>query len=239
MDMEFDEVQAKQSFEALEPEARALDEALLVPVRVDLRRAARQGLALAQLVAQPEQQARFALVPAELFDASHLSRVGALSWALWYTTQARASAEQAERGARVGEELLTEARDLKETMWKTLEFYVGDAPEVARELQSIRAGKGYQDLASDLSRLATLYETHSAHLSSDTKRYKPTDHERARSLAGQLLREISPPEREAWTQIQARVWTLFLKSYQEVRATGAYVWRAEEAKAGLFSSPFV
>ena len=239
MELEFDEAQAKRAFESLEPEARALEDALVAPVRVDLRRAARQGLTLAQLVAQPEQQARFAKLPSDLFDPSHLERLVLASWALWYTTQARASSEQAERGIRMPEALLAESRELKEAMWKTLEFYVGDAPEVARELQSIRAGKGYQDLASDLSRLATLYETHSASLSSDTKRYKPTDHERARSLAGQLLRELSAPEGETWTQLQARIWTLFLRSYQEIRATGAYLWRAEPAKAEQFTSPFV
>jgi hypothetical protein len=223
MELEFDEAQAKRAFESLEPEARALEDALVAPVRVDLRRAARQGLTLAQLVAQPEQQARFAKLPSDLFDPSHLERLVLASWALWYTTQARASSEQAERGIRMPEALLAESRELKEAMWKTLEFYVGDAPEVAR----------------DLSRLATLYETHSAPLSSDTKRYKPTDHERARSLAGQLLRELSAPEGETWTQLQARIWTLFLRSYQEIRATGAYLWRAEPAKAEQFTSPFV
>jgi hypothetical protein len=32
---------------------------------------------------------------------------------------------------------------------------------------------------------------------------------------------------------------MFLRSYQEIRATSAYLWRAEPAKAEQFTSPFV
>lgn len=173
------------------------------------------------------------------FEENYIENLRPLAWAAWHCNVQLEAASAGERVARVDRTLLERATARRERMLSVLDYHLGDEPAVARELSAIRSGTGYTDLASDLSRLAPIYEARAAELAADRRRYVATDARDARSDAQAILQSLAVAETDSvahWRDQLDRSWTALLEAYDELRAAATWLWRHEPRVLGLFES---
>ena len=132
-----------------------------------------------------------------------------------------------ENQVKVSPALVDEALTHKGKLVNMVEYQLGDDPEVALELASIKSGTGYFDVASDLTRLARAVETHKAILELDLKHYQPDDAPRAMRVAKLVVDELGQADTrdKAWNERYAKVWAVLCHYYNEVTVTGQYIFR--------------
>ncbi len=126
-------------------------------------------------------------------------------------------------------------------MQTVCEYHLSDDREMKPLLDLLRPGTGHRDLARDLNGYAKIYEARHAVVSADTKHYRPGDAARAKELAMQIFEALSDAmshdAREAYSA-HVRSWTLAFRRYEEVRAAGLWLFRADPARDELFPSLF-
>jgi hypothetical protein len=205
--------------------------------RIDIAAAAIYAVSIGRQVKQPELYARFASLPAREFDLRHIDDLEALARATWYARVEQDTAAASTREAKLPIDLVDQATAVKERMLKCTAYYFDGTP-LQKEVDDIRSGTGYRDLASDLSRLARLYVDHAAALSGDTKNYRATDAADAARLAGRIIEELGAAgtaEERRRADITARVWVLLLEVYGEVADTGRWLLRHEGGETRFVS----
>jgi hypothetical protein len=116
-------------------------------------------------------------------------------------------------------------------MLHVLSYHFMSNKGVMAELDSIRQGSGYLDLAMDLSRLARLYHAHRVTLRHDKAHYRTTDQRDALELSKSITTALKSAENPAarWSDMQARAWTLLRRIYEEVAAGGRFLHRRTDA----------
>lgn len=217
---------ARLAFESLLPLLDALSELRRANTNVD--KATITAASIGRMVKQPEVHARFTALPATDFDIGHVDRLEAAALATWHTIIKLRSAEVQSSGAKLPEDTLAEATEVKQRMMRVLTYHLGDDDEVAAELADIRAGAGYVDLANDLMRLAALYEQHAEALAADTRHYHAEDSIAAKRLAHTMVQVLGDgryDDAAYWTEYHARAWTLLVNTYDEVSSTGRWLYR--------------
>lgn len=222
---EYNAATAQRAFDALKPRMDAIPPERVASANIDLRIAATTALAVERFVNIPEVFQRFASLPRKEFDPVHIENLGPSAWALWYARTQYLSAS-AGTDARLPMSLVQHATDLKVRMLRVLEYHTDEAAELA----SIRAGTGYYDLATDLSRLAALYDKHKGTIQDDRRYYRAGDKKDATTTANriiELLGEAFDGDAKTWARWQARAWTLLQEAYDEVRAAGLWLFRHE------------
>ena len=160
---------------------------------------------------------------------------------LYALAEARA-AGALESEALIAPEVAAEAAELEARMQALCEYHFGDDPEIRPELDRLRPGVGHRDLANDLLGYARIYELRAAVVKADSKYHRATDAARARELAGlfiQALSAASTPRARAAFAAYARAWTVLSRRYEEVRAAGLWLFRADATREDRFPSLFV
>ena len=228
----------RKAFEELRP---LLDEQTdLRPIRVDVGKAAALIAAAGRMVQKPEIRARFAEVPPQMFDIRHIERLERSGLALWYAAVQRKRAAVGASRSPLPANLVTDAVATKQRMMKVVRYHVGDDPAVAAELADISAGQGYADLSADLLRLVPFYEIHEELLRRDPTHYRADDRVRAATLAQRILECLgdgATGEDQMWREYVQRAWTFAVNTYEEVAATGRWLYR-HEGGAEMFPSLF-
>ncbi|HEX2574101.1 MAG TPA: hypothetical protein VH877_31435 [Polyangia bacterium] len=182
----------KADLERLMPRILAVPRERAVLPRIDIAAAAIHAVSIGRQVKQPELYARFASLPAREFDIRHVDDLESLARATWYARVEQDTADATSREAKLPVDLVDLATAVKERMLKCAAYYFDGTP-LQKEVDDIRSGTGYRDLASDLSRLARLYVDHAAVLSGDTKNYRASDAaDAARLAAGSSTSSASP-----------------------------------------------
>jgi hypothetical protein len=105
----------------------------------------------------------------------------------------------------------------------------------------IRSGQGYFDTASDLTRLAALYDEHAAVLAIDQRLHDAGDAAAARKNAETILRSLAEgrcADEQHWQAEVTRAWAALLTSYDEVRAAATWIYRADPQLKERFPSLF-
>lgn len=220
---------AQAAFQAVLPRIKALSEDAILQVSVDLQQVAIKVLSVAAFVAEPDTTARFGLLHQKLFDPQHLADLRPFALAAAYAFDMLQSARAQSTEAKVPVPLADGATKLKGRMLKCADYHFEDDPVLGKEIQDIRIGTGYRDLASDLNRLAKLYDDNSAALEHDKKHYRPGDAAEAKKLAAKILHELGvaqSAEEQKWTDTNARIWTLLRTAYDEVQWAGQFLFRA-------------
>lgn len=118
-------------------------------------------------------------------------------------------------------------------MQRVLAYNLDHLDDVAARLASIRARTGYLDLAHDLARLSGLYLEHAPVLAMDVRHYQASDAATASKLAQaiyQVLGDGLPSDAPYWREYLGRAWTLLVVTYDEVCATGRWLFRARNGK---------
>jgi hypothetical protein len=123
---------------------------------------------------------------------------------------------------------------MKQRMLKVLEYNLDHLDDVTLRLDDIRPRRGYLDLPHVLLRLAAMYQEHAVALAADVRRYRADDAVTAGLLAleiQQVLGDGLPSEARTWAEHLSRVWTLLVVTYDEVSATGRWLFRRRNGKA--------
>ena len=138
-------------------------------------------------ISDATQRARFVALPAAELDLRQLERYAGLVAAADAAATAYVGVTAEEGEALVPVSTAQRAIETRARMFKCVEYNVADSNDaVRRQLDEIRAGHGYRDLASDLAALAVLYADHDALVRVDTKGHRATDAADALALAAEL-----------------------------------------------------
>lgn len=227
-DPSFDPEAAEKAFEALRPRAQALPRSALALLNVDLQEASIAVQAVARFTAEPEARARFALLDSKLLDPAHLKDLTPLALAAAHAYVELQSARDQSSEAKLPVALVDTATEIKARMLDLTDYHFKRHGKLNREVAAIRAGTGYKDLASDLVRLAKLYDDHKATISSDKVNYQAGDASQARKLAAEIMHQLGEAqsaEEKKWVDLATRLWTLLRGAYAEVQAAGLFLYR--------------
>jgi hypothetical protein len=221
---------ARMAFDATVPLLDAQTEIRRANTRVD--KCIVHSAATGRIVQQPDVLTRFASLPAAEFDVQHVLRLEQISLAAWHARLSLRSA-LVTAGIKIPESVMNDGMALKQLMFKVVEYNLGHDEDVAAELRDIREGTGYVDLASDLVRLAALYQAHAEALAADVRHYKTTDADLAGRTA-QAIHQVLGDGRNVsaryWSNYQTRAWSLMVITYGEVSAAGRWLFRHENGE---------
>lgn len=237
----YDPAAGKKALEALAPELDRLAEAELTTVRMDVEAATYAALGVVGFVSSPDVRARFARLPREEFDVTHVDELELACFAALHALAEARAAGALETEARLPVALVTEALEVEARMQALCEYQLADDPAIKPELDRLRPGTGHRDLANDLLGYARIYELRADVVKADPKHYRADDAARARELAGAMIQKLStamtPRARQAFDRY-VRVWTLLCLHYEEVRAAALWLWRKSSRIQERFPSLF-
>jgi hypothetical protein len=227
-----DPSKARLAFEEISPLLSTQTE--LRRANTDVDKAVVVAASVGRMVKQPEMLTEFAALPGHRFDVVHALRLESAALATWHAVLQARNAAAVTSGVKIPDDVMAAAAALKLTMLKVLDYYFGHLPDMFKVLGSIREGTGYVDLASDLGRLSDLYQAHATTLVVDTVRYKATDREAAGRLAQaihQVLGDGRHSDARYWSDTVGQAWSLLVSTYDEVSATGRWLFRHEDGEA--------
>ena len=107
--------------------------------------------------------------------------------------------------AKVPAKLVQEALTLRARLRALVEYWLSDDPLEARELEDIRGGVGYEDLASDLVRYAAMIRRHLELLAGDRKNYREDDPAEADRIAAELRASLAEGESNSAVAAELRL----------------------------------
>ncbi|HCF59337.1 MAG TPA: hypothetical protein DFS52_15260 [Myxococcales bacterium] len=228
----------KAAFEMLLPRYRAVLAHMLLPVRVDVLRAALFALGVAQKVNEPQRRVLFAKLPSDLFDITLLDLLEPAARGAMYARAEVATAEALASEAKLPAATVQEALQVRERMLRVAGYHLSDDEEISKLIANIRAGTGYTDLAEDLWRLSQLYRDHAALLSRDPSHYNAADPDTAERIAKTIQDELGiggVPKRNDQRDILERAWTVLLTTYESIAKPGRWLL-ADDGGEQLFIS---
>jgi len=237
----YDHDEGRTALAALQPELEKIKDTELITIRVDVETALLACLAVAGYAQSPGVHAQFARLPKEHFDMAAVDGLGQACSAALFALKAAKKSGVLESEAIIPAEIANEAAEVEGRMQPVCEYLLSDDPEIRPVLDQLRPGTGHRDLANDLIGYAEIYESRHDVVSRDPKHFRPGDAARAKVLAKAILKAISASmshdEREAYLAY-VRSWTLVYRRYEEVRAAGLWLFRADAAKDARFPSLF-
>lgn len=223
---------AEKAFAVFKPRMLALDADKLAPQSVDLEKVAVLVAAIGRWVKEKEPRERFASLPKKHFDQAHVEELEAIALSAWHAAIELRTANIGKSEAKLPVPLVMEATALRARMTALAAYNFGDDAVDGPEIEDIKVGTGYTDLASDLVRLRKLFLKHLDAVKLDRKNYQGGDEELAGRLAHAILKELGEAKNQQqkhWADLTARAWTLLVQVYDEVSAAGAWLWRKESA----------
>ncbi|HSO00381.1 MAG TPA: hypothetical protein VLS89_18945 [Candidatus Nanopelagicales bacterium] len=222
---------ALKAYNATLPRLETLSKDSYVTLSVDPRDASVIALSVSRFIADPAVRARFDLLHADVFDPQHLTDLPLFALALYHAHTLLQGARSGATEARLPVGLADEATEVKARMLDLCDYNFRRDARVSAEVAAIRRGTGYKDLASDLSRLAQIYQDHLALVSRDPVNYRDTDAADARRLAQAILKELGEAqskEEKRLVGIVTGLWTLLHRCYGEVQSAGLFLFRHQD-----------
>lgn len=174
---------------------------------------------------------RFLSLPAAEFQHSALDDLSAAAEAALYTQAELAQAEAGTPGAMLPVELVSEATKLRADMLTVCEYHFRGNTKLSAQVEDIRSGQGYLDLAEDLKRLAGLYRAEKATLKQDLRFYRAADEAHALHLAKRITSELRIQGPQAAREMAWRAWALLVELYGEIERGAHFLLREEAATA--------
>ena len=227
---------ARAGYEALKQRIDAVSDAELTRIRSPLLPMLSVVTSVARFVQAPAERAKFATLPD--FDLRSVDDLHLMSAAYWYIHVQQRAARAGEISVMVDPELISLATELRSRMLSLLDYHLSGLPLVQRELDAIREGRGYEDLASDLVRLADVHEMYDSEINQDRRNYEATDAADARSYAMRIVSEATAPKQSAshWAETLSRCAALLDAAYREISDAAGWLYRNDPAAADRFPS---
>ncbi len=219
---------AEKAFDALEPTLLAIPSEQFAARTLDRKRAAMLTWRVARELKKSSLRGRLSSLPAAEFDNAQVSQLETAALALWHTTVSAESALAQSSGTHLPTTLVEEASAVKRRMLKLVQYLFGDNPVDGTEIADIVAGVGYLDLATDLVRLAKLYEKHDALVKKDPKHFVAGDAKEARHLSNTILKtlgEQQSADAARWGELETRALTHLARLYNDVALTVRWLQR--------------
>ena len=177
---------------------------------------------------EPQFHARFKSIPASEFDHRHVDRLGDLAWGTWHAGLLSKQLKAQKSTAKLPASLVEVAVQVERRMQRCCEYHLSDDPVASKELQRLRPGVDYIDLAGDLAGYAKLYGDHIDIVSADTKYYRADDRELALRTSAQIVKLLGEGMTSAAASARnmaVRCFTLLNTSYNEVAEVGRWLLR--------------
>ena len=218
------------AYERLRSRLTAITPDRVVQPRTDVRAAATFVLSdIAGRFKDATLRARFASLPAAEFDHSAVEDLfPAAQAALW--AQAQLAVDEAgDLPVRLPVELVDESTALRTRMLEVCTYHFKGDSKLRLQVEDIRSGSGYVDLAEDLRRLGTLYTIHAQTLKQDLRFYNATDAQDALNLSQRITTEMrtQPGRAQAARELGWRTWALLQELYEEVARGGRFLLRQD------------
>ena len=163
----------------------------------------------------------------EEFDPSHIGRIERMTRAMTFAKMRQVRADATASEARADPELVQAAFDTRRRMTRAASVLFDGAPEVDEVIREVSTGKHYEELALGLDLLAELYRERDATRPREPHGcYFPDDDDKALKLAESLRRSAREKDAAAaWSRRVGQCWSLLGASYEQVRATVAWLLR--------------
>lgn len=186
----------------------------------------------------PQYAARWALIPAELFDPASLPALRVFGVACRVVLAALASNDGQGTRAKLPVDLVQKATELRARVQRYMDYQLADDPVAMRELDSIRVGSGYLDLESDLRRLAILNAANAASLIGD-RSYRATDAAESARLADVIGAELATTSASPTPWVD-RLWSAIRNVYADkVRPTAEWLFMSTPSELSSYASIYV
>lgn len=222
---------AAEAFTLLRDEILAVPEAELLPINLDIPRAAGRGALAAERIAPllPELRQLLGL------DVSRVERLGLYALALHY---AHDLATEAGAGQLALQRLLVEAVPLREDMLRSAELLAYFGVFSPERVAAIRSGQGHADTADDVIALGRLFLEEWARAAGKVPVTRAMV-DRAPVLGTEIHKALAQREVESSPlltaddrrYVQAQAFTLFARVYDETRRGVTYLrWRQRDAR---------
>ena len=235
------EGQVRKAFEELEPKLLSLPERDLRRPHVRIRECVARVVAIARQANAAPWRERFEhLTKSGQWAIEPLDMLESSAQALWYVRHKLDMIAATESQPLLESELLSRALEHRARMRKVCEYCLDGVVEVQKTLQYLRAGQGFEDLADDLFGYATLYRDHGSKLTRVAD-YDPNDGKEAEQLSIQIREKLgkrADNKKDTWSNYQTRAFTFMVQCYDEVRAAGVFLARAQSDVDALFPSLF-
>jgi hypothetical protein len=231
-----DTTSGQKHFEAIKGEVLALKDADLLQPNVDLEKLAMATLSIVDRANEPALRERFDALPREEFAKGTIEALERAAQATLHVAIKVRTESAGTTKVRVDPALMQEAIEKRETMLRVIAYNLSHLASVMADAEDIRAGTGYLDAASDLSRTSAIYTEHAADLAGDTKFYDPADAAEAVRIAGQIRAAFraSTNQSELWADFAPRVFTHLTRLYKEVQETAHWLLRGDPAARDQF-----
>jgi hypothetical protein len=225
------------AFTKLQPQLAALPADRLGPPRAEVRAAASFVLSdTVPRLADPSLRARLLSLPKTEFHHAAIDDLGLCAQALLWAQSRLAQAEAEPSTAKLPLNLVQESVSLRQRMIEVCAYQFRDDAHLQKQVDDIRAGQGYLDLAEDLRRLAALYRSEHAQLVHDQRFYHPGDADTALHLSQRITSELRIPRPDASRESVWRAFALLVQLYEEVARAARFLLR--EAGESDFPSLF-
>ena len=225
-----DAVTGEAAVVRVEPMLRQLPADDVTPPNMDPQQCAIAALAVVDRLREPARAAIFATLPEAVLERGLTDRLEQLAHALWYIHTEAKTDVATQTGVKVDMNLVNEGVALRERMLQVLGYHFSDDEKMVAEVADIRAGTGYQDLATDLSRLNRHYEEHADALARDKRHYQPSDAARAgviRDAIVSALRSAMNAKASDAVDLKHRAFTMLLTTYDALKAANDFVYRTQ------------
>jgi hypothetical protein len=173
------------------------------------------------------------------FDIEWVELVEPAARAVGYVQSQLELAQTTVNKVKLPPALVTEGYTVRERMLKVVSYYFEDDPELGPQVAFITSGKGYLDLHNDLVQLATLYHDYDDTIKDDKKHYRPTDEADAFRLAAAMEEQFEAQTHLQFKALQdqlLRAWTLLNEAWDEVCASGRFLYRKRPEECARFQS---
>lgn len=218
---------SEEAFEEHRAAALALDARDVVVMRADALLAHHNVVLGAQAVLLQEKRIKSELPKADL---DLIRKLPSIALAVLF-----AASRVDRRPGSTGETqaLLARARALRELLITSAISLAAAGFIPAREVETIRKGKGFFDLAKDCSALAALFRAHSDKVKGKTP-VTAAQIKEAGEVGAALLQVLKPSSAKSRARssddvsqaasLRDRLWTLLLRGYREQRRVGMWLW---------------
>jgi hypothetical protein len=174
------------------------------------------------------QRARFESMPAAEFDRTILTRYAAAITDAETTSIELAKVFAQDGRGQIPVKTAEEGIALRTRMLKCLDYHFEDVPSVRDQLDVIRRGTGYRDLASDLMSLSVLYAENDSVVARDPKHYRASDASDAQRVGAEIQSARIDSQGAPARRAAARWGTAFyalLALHDEIASAGRWLDR--------------
>lgn len=228
------------AFNEVSPILLAMNEDELATPQMNIELAVHGALGVDAYYRSPAVHARFQKLPSDEFNHAEADGLEKACFAAIFAIEEARAMGALESDALVDPQIAAEAAEIETRMQTVCEHLLSEDPEIKKQLDRLRPGQGYRDLANDLFGYARIYEQRIDMVKKHPVYYRPDDAKRGTELAGLILQALtealtSSQSRDAYSTY-VRAWTLVLRRYEEIRQAGLWMFRKDSQKDQRFPS---